>query len=41
MEAKKQGLIDYYGGRATKYGVDLSENSRMIASSLFDRLNGT
>lgn len=41
MAAKKEGLIDYYGGRASRYGIDLAENSRTIASSLLDRLNGT
>lgn len=35
--AKKNGLIDYYGGRVTKYGVDLEENSRKIADMLYNK----
>lgn len=34
LAAKKEGLIDYYGGRAGKYGVDLKENARKIADML-------
>ncbi|MBL8481027.1 MAG: hypothetical protein JNJ60_02440 [Rhodocyclaceae bacterium] len=36
LAAKKQGLIDYYGGRASKYGIDLKENARKIAQMLVD-----
>lgn len=35
--AKKNGLIDYYGGRVTKYGIDLEENSRKIADMLYNK----
>lgn len=35
--AKKDGLIDYYGGRATKYGIDLDENARKIADMLVEK----
>lgn len=39
IAAKKEGLIDYYGGRASKYGVDLYENARKIARMLIDKAN--
>lgn len=35
--AKQEGLIDYYGGRVTKYGIDLAENTRKIAQMLVDK----
>lgn len=37
--AKKDGLIDYYGGRATKYGIDLDANAKKIADMLLDKAN--
>ncbi|KQX19532.1 MULTISPECIES: capsular polysaccharide export protein, LipB/KpsS family [unclassified Sphingomonas] len=41
LAASRPGLIDYYGGRSTKYGVDLDENARKIADMLVEKALGT
>lgn len=38
MHAKKEGLIDYYGGRAESYGVDLEQNKQKIGKDLLKKI---
>ncbi len=40
LSAKRTGLIDFYGGRAEKYGVDLEQNATNIANAILDPKTG-